>query len=147
MYEPPYNSDESARQAWKDYRRRLKESLEACRQGDAVTLFMMLTGMPANRVPEMHRDPMWPMLEAVAPTLDYDAAIMGEDAMVSTKRAVKVAVPILVMDGGASYQFMHDTAKALANAIPNAHRRTLEGQTHDVAPEVLAPVLREFFTE
>jgi hypothetical protein len=40
---------------------------------------------------------------------------------------------------------MHVTATALANAIPNAEYRTLEGQTHEVAAEVLAPVLVEFF--
>lgn len=147
MYEPPYNSDEAFRQAWRDYRRRLKESLEAGRRGDAVALFMMLTGMPANRVPEMRQDPMWPMLEAVAPTLAYDAAIMGEDATVPTKRAANVAVPTLIMDGGASYQFMHDTANALAKAIPDARHRTLEDQTHDVAPEALAQALKEFFVD
>ena len=49
------------------------------------------------------------------------------------------------MNGGASYPFMQDTAVALANAIPNAQHRTLEGQTHEVAPEVIAPVLVEFF--
>ena len=36
-------------------------------------------------------------------------------------------------------------AEALADALPNAQRRTLEGQTHEVAPEVLAPVLQAFF--
>jgi hypothetical protein len=40
---------------------------------------------------------------------------------------------------------MRVTAVALTNAIPNARHRTLEGQTHDVAPEALAPVLVEFF--
>jgi len=40
---------------------------------------------------------------------------------------------------------MHTGADALAGVLPNARRRTLEGQTHDVAPEVLAPVLAEFF--
>ncbi len=145
MYEPPYNSDESARQAWRDYRRQLKELLDAGRRGDAVALFIMLTGLPSDRVLEMRKHPMWPMWEAVAPTLAYDAAIMGEDAAVPKKRAASVAVPTLVMDGGASYQFIHDTANVLANAIPNAQRRTLEGQMHDVTPEVLAPVLREFF--
>ena len=42
---------------------------------------------------------------------------------------------------------MHNAAQALAHALPNAKRRTLEGQTHDVAPEALAPVLMEFFME
>jgi hypothetical protein len=32
-----------------------------------------------------------------------------------------------------------------AVALPNAQHRTLDGQTHAVAPEVLAPVLAEFF--
>jgi hypothetical protein len=40
---------------------------------------------------------------------------------------------------------MQSAAQAVAFALPNAHRRTLEGQTHDVAPEALAPVLVEFF--
>ena len=35
----------------------------------ALALFMMLTGMPADQVPEMRKHPMWPMLEAVAHTL------------------------------------------------------------------------------
>jgi hypothetical protein len=35
---------------------------------------------------------------------------------------------------------------ALAKAIPNAQHRTLEGQTHEVAAEAIAPVLVEFFT-
>ena len=51
------------------------------------------------------------------------------------------------MDGGASeWPFMHVTAMALAKAIPNAQHRTLEGQTHEVAAEAIAPVLVEFFS-
>jgi pimeloyl-ACP methyl ester carboxylesterase len=145
MYEAPYNSDEAARQAWIDYRRNLDEVLAADRPGDAVGLFMMLVGMPAEHVPGMRQHPMWPMFEAVEPTLAYDAAAMGADASVPTERAAGVAVPALVMDGGASFPFMHDTAVALANAMPHAQHRTLEGQTHEVAVEVLAPVLVEFF--
>ena len=63
-----------------------------------------------------------------------------------SERAAIVTVPTLVMNGGASPPFMYDTAKALSKAIPNAQLRTLEGQTHDVALEALAPVLVDFFT-
>ncbi len=145
MYEAPYNSDDTARQAWMDYRKQLKELLTADRRGDAVALFMMLVGMPADHVPGMRQHPMWPMFEAVAPTLAYDAAVLGEDASVPTGRAASVAVPALIMDGSASYPFMHITALALVKAMPHAEHRTLEGQTHEVAPQVLAPVLEEFF--
>jgi hypothetical protein len=36
-------------------------------------------------------------------------------------------------------------AQPLADALPNAYRGTLEGQTHDVQPEALAPVLEALF--
>jgi pimeloyl-ACP methyl ester carboxylesterase len=146
LYEPPYNSDDTARRASREYTRQLRELLATNRRGDAVALFMKLVGMPADQLEGMRLAPMWPMLEAVAPTLAYDDAVLGEDGSVPTGRAASVAVPTLVMNGGASYAFMHDTAEALAKAIPNAKHRTLEGQTHEVAAEVIAPALVEFFT-
>lgn len=145
MYEAPYNSDEAAMLAWKAYRKQLAEVLAQGRRGDALALFMLLVGMPPDHLDGVRQHPMWPMWEAVAHTLAYDAAIMGEDASVPTERAASVAVPTLIMDGSASYPFMHITAMALANAMPNAEHRTLEGQTHEVAASVLAPVLVEFF--
>ena len=148
MYEAPYNSDDTARQAWKAYTQQLGELLAADRRGDAVALFMRLTGASADDVDGARRTPEWPIFEAVAPTLAYDhTAILGEDASVPTERAARVAVPALIMDGGASYPFMHVTATALAKAIPNAQHRTLAGQTHEVAVEAMAPVLVEFFNE
>jgi hypothetical protein len=106
---------------------------------------MRLVGMPAEHVPGMRRSPEWPIFEAVAPTLAYDAAALGDEAAVPVEHAAEVTVPTLVMDGGASFPFMHSTAVALAGAIPQGQQRTLDGQTHDVAPEVLAPVLIKFF--
>ena len=42
---------------------------------------------------------------------------------------------------------MHETAKVLAEAIPNAQHRTLAGQTHEVDSKAIAPVLIEFFKD
>jgi pimeloyl-ACP methyl ester carboxylesterase len=145
MYEPPYNSDPAARQAWKEYRKQLSELLAADQRGDAAALFMKLVNTPADQVEGMRHAPVWPMFEAVAPTLAYDAAALGDDASVPVQKAVKVSTPALVMNGTA-LPFMMDTAKTLANAIPHAQQRTLEGQTHDVNLEVLAPVLVDFYT-
>jgi pimeloyl-ACP methyl ester carboxylesterase len=146
MYEPPYNDDESARQGWKQYRKQLNEVLAEGRRGDAVGLFMMLVGASADDVEGVRQTPMWPLWETVGHTLAYDAAALGEDGSLPTKRAANLAVPTLVMDGGASeWSFMHTTAVALAKAIPNAQHCSLEGQSHEVSPEALAPVLIEFF--
>jgi len=146
MYEAPYNDEDTAQQAWRDYVKQLRELLAAGRKGDAVGLFMMLVGASADQVEGMHQHPMWPLWEAIAPTLAYDhIAALGEDASVPTERAASISVPTLVMDGRESFPFMHVTAAKLANVIPNAQHCTLEGQTHEVAAEALAPVLIEFF--
>ena len=46
IYEPPYNSDDTARQQWKEYRQQLAEAIGADRRGDAV---MLLTNILKER--------------------------------------------------------------------------------------------------
>jgi pimeloyl-ACP methyl ester carboxylesterase len=145
LYEAPYDSDDVRRQAFRNYRKRLAELLAEGRQSDALGLFMMFVGMPPEHLEGARQQPMWPMWEAVAHTLPYDAAAMGEDGSVPTEKAARLTIPTLVMDGSASFPFMYTTAVALAKAIPNSEHRTLEGQTHEVEATVLAPVLAEFF--
>jgi pimeloyl-ACP methyl ester carboxylesterase len=146
IYEAPYDSEPAARQAWKEYRNQLNELLAANRHGDAVVLFMKFVGTPAEMIDGMRQSPMWKTLEQVAPTLAYDAACIGEDRSVPTERAAKVTVPTLVMSGTV-LPFMRTSAESLAKAMPSAQQRTLEGQSHDVKLEVLAPVLIEFFSQ
>ncbi|MGI9061102.1 MAG: alpha/beta fold hydrolase [Ktedonobacteraceae bacterium] len=148
MYEAPYNDDDEARRAWKEYIKQLTNLLAADRRGDAVALFMKFVGTPTDQIEGMRHAPIWPMFEAIAPTLAYDhTAILGEDDSLPSKRAANVIVPTLVMNGSVSYAFMYETARALSKAMPHAQLRTLEGQSHDVDPKVLAPVLVEFFTK
>lgn len=146
MYEPPYNADTDARQAWASYRQNLQEALGQGRKGDAVGLFMMLVGMPEEQLPMMHQDPSWPLFEGIAPTLEYDAAALGAEADVPLERASRLTTPALVMAGSETYPFMHASATALADVMPNGQYRQLEGQSHEVASSVLAPVLIEFFS-
>jgi hypothetical protein len=40
---------------------------------------------------------------------------------------------------------MIDIARQIADAMPNGRCRILEGQEHVVPPEILVPVLKEFF--
>jgi pimeloyl-ACP methyl ester carboxylesterase len=145
LYEPPFNPEESARAASEAYTEQLTSLLAEGRRGDAVALAMTTFGAPAEVVAGMRKAPVWPIFESVAPTLAYDNAIMG-DGSVPVERMASVTAPTLVIDGGASPALMRSAAQALADVLPDARRRTLEGQTHDVAPEVLAPVLAEFFT-
>jgi hypothetical protein len=96
----------------------------------------------------MRNEPFWTTFEAVAHTLAYDAAIMGETNSgqpLPAGRWAAVTIPTLVIDGGASPAHMHSGANAIAGLLAAAQRRTLEGQEHAVAPEALAPVLATFF--
>ena len=145
LYEAPYDSDDARKLAFRTYRKQLVEVLAEGQRGDALGLFMLFVGMPPEHLEGARKLPMWPMWEAVAHTLPYDAAALGEDGSVPTEKAARVPVPTLVMDGSASFPFMNTTAVALAKAIPNSEHRTLEGQTHEVEAQVLAPVLVEFF--
>jgi pimeloyl-ACP methyl ester carboxylesterase len=146
MYDAPYNDDASARQAWREYLRQLTGALAAGHRGDAVALFMRYVGMPDAQIEGMRQTPFWPAAEAIAPTLAYDhAGVMGEDASVPTGLAARADVPALVISGGAGPPFMNDTAAALSRAMPHAQHRILEGQTHDMNPAVLGPLLVEFF--
>jgi pimeloyl-ACP methyl ester carboxylesterase len=147
MYEAPYNDAPEARLAWRQYIQQLTQALAANRRGDAVALFMRVVGTPADQVEAMRSAPMWPMFEAISPTLAYDhAVILGDESLVPIERAARLTIPAVVMNGGASYPFMHTTAEVLSRAIPQAQLRVLKGQTHNVDPVALAPVLVEKFS-
>jgi pimeloyl-ACP methyl ester carboxylesterase len=92
----------------------------------------------------------WLALEALAPTLAYDSEVMGDisrGGSVPSDLAARATPPTLVLVGGADYGFMFDVARRLADAMPNARLRQLEGEGHVVDPEVLAPVLAEFLAQ
>jgi pimeloyl-ACP methyl ester carboxylesterase len=105
-----------------------------------------VVGLPPEFVAEARKAPWWPAQMALAHTLAYDATIMG-DYSLPTERVASVTVPTLVIDGGASFAWLNKTAQAIADIIPGAQRRTLEGQTHNVASEAIAPMLEEFFAD
>ena len=113
-----------------------------------MALFMKFVGVPDEMIEGMRHAPMWQSMERIAPTLVYDAAVLGEDRTVPTERASDITAQTLVMDGGKSYgymPFMRATAEMLTKAIPNAQHKVIENQGHDIDIKVLAPVLTEFF--
>ncbi len=152
LHDPPYapDGDEEARRSSREYGKDLKAMLSKDRHGEAVELFMGLVGMPQEMVEGMRRTPRWAGLEAMAPTLAYDSEVMGDigrDGTIPVDQARRVTVPALVVTGGADYPWMIDVGRRLADAMPNGRHRVLENQEHVVPPEVLVPVLAEFFAD
>jgi pimeloyl-ACP methyl ester carboxylesterase len=144
LYEPPFVAEAEDGVRIKEYTERLGALLDAGRDGDAVALFMTHVGVPAQAVAGIRAQPGWAALEAIAPTLAYDDQVLG-DGSVPRDLAGAITVPALVLAGADSPQSLQGAAKATADALPAAGHRTLEGQTHDVSPDALAPVLAAFF--
>jgi pimeloyl-ACP methyl ester carboxylesterase len=149
LYEPPFIVDDSRPLLPADYVTHLDDLVTAGRRGDAVEFFMTTAvGVLAEVVAGMREQPFWSSLESTAHTLAYDGTIMGETmggSPAPLERWASVGVPTLVMDGGASPDWQRQAVRALVNVLPDARQRTLEGQDHGPASEVLAPVLVEFF--
>lgn len=148
LYEAPYNEADGAAAEWKAFRSQLDGLLAADRRADAIALFMKFVGAPDDVVAKMKASPAWRGMLAMAPTLAYDNAILGEDRSVPTAQAGQVKATALVMDGGASVgpmPFMRPTAEKIGKAIPGARRQVIEGQAHDVSAKSIAPVLLKFF--
>ncbi len=145
LWEPPYFVDEKYLRPPLDAARTYTQLVSAGKRGEAVEFFMSkVVGMPPEFVAAAHRQPWWPAQEALAHTLAYDAIIMG-DYSLPVERFAAIDIPTLVMDGGASPPFMHSMAEELMKILPRGQRRTLEGQSHDASPQVLAAALKEFF--
>ena len=148
LWEPNFIVNDGRPPLPKDYVEQLTQLVSSGRRGEAVEYFMTkAVGLPVEFVTPMRNMPMWKAMEAEAHTLAYDGTIVRDNMVgnpVSAEQWAPVTVPTLVIDGGET-QWMSEGAQAIADALPNAQRRTLTGQTHDVDPEALAPVLEEFF--
>lgn len=145
VYEVPYAdhlADGAAREA--AYKERLNAALGEGRRGEAVELFLRLTGLGEEMIQGARQSPMWAGMEAVAPSLAHDDAVMG-DGLLPRDRLAAITVPVLSVAGGASPEWMRTASREIAETVPKGAYRVLEGQTHMVEPEVLAPVLTEFF--
>jgi pimeloyl-ACP methyl ester carboxylesterase len=145
LYEPPLMVNGDDAEESDGFAERIEELVGAGRHGDAVEFFLTSAGVPAESIAEMRAEPTWSLYEAVAPTLVYDNAVLG-DGIVPYERAATLTLPALVANGGESPDFFHQAAQATADAIPGAQHRTLDGQSWgQVAPAALAPMLRQFF--
>src|SRR4051794_34864468 len=149
LYEAPFIVDGSRPPVVADYLPQLERLIAADRRGDAVKLFMRQVGVPGIFIALMRFMPAWSKLKAVAPTLRYDARVMGDTQRgrsLPVGRWSSVTTPTLVIAGGKSDEWMHNGMRELTGLLPNAEHRTLEGQNHMVKPKALAPLLAEFFT-
>jgi pimeloyl-ACP methyl ester carboxylesterase len=148
LYEAPFVVDDTRPPLPADFVPTLEANLAAGRRGEAVKAFMREVGVPRIGIALMRVMPVWRKLTAVAHTLAYDFAILDgfqSGRPLPAGRWDDVTVPALVVVGGKSPAWFHNSMRSLADALPNARHEVLDGQTHMVKPKALAPLLAEFF--
>lgn len=149
LYQPPFVVDDSGPLPPADFAQRLDEMIAADRRSEAVKFFMTKgMGAPAFFINLMRLFPVWKRLKAVAHTLPYDFAIMGDTVWgkpLSAEQWSAVTVPTLVMDGEKSPKRARHAAAAISQVLPEAQHTTLKGQGIDVAPTAIAPATAQFF--
>ena len=118
------------------------ELVEAGRRGDAFMHFNRAIGVPEEMLDGMRDAPWWPAAEAW-PTRSCTTPASPPGSRWSVWRTINT--PTLVVDSTASDERLHEWSRAAADALPNGVHRTLEGEWHGVAPEILAPVMRDFY--
>lgn len=147
LVEPPFILDPTRPPMPPDFADRLRDLVARGRPGDAVEAFLVTAvEMPAEVVAPMRNAPLWPDLEAVAPTLPYDLEVMGDFGL-PRHWATAITVPTLVIDGEQSRSWRRTTAQVVADLLPRGRRLTMAGQPHDVEPAVLGPIIAEFLGE
>jgi pimeloyl-ACP methyl ester carboxylesterase len=149
VYEAPFVVDDTRAPIPDGYTQQLSALIAEDKRSAAVKLFMTKgVGLPAFFVAFMRILPAWPKLKSVAPTVVYDVAALGDTGQgkpLPAGRWANITMPTLVVVGGKSPTWMKNAMNALAEVLPEAEHRTLEGQMHVVKAKAIAPVLTSFF--
>jgi len=145
-FEPPFVVDQSRKQVPETW----VEDLEAREPAEAVKYFMTkVIGLPGPFVAMMRLMPAWKQLKAMAPTLPYDARVVGANISGRPLDAAQwagIGSPVLTVYGGKSPAWMKTAVCSVADAVPGAECREVPGQTHMITTTAIAPVLTDFFT-
>lgn len=141
LYEPPFNPGDDYPTLPEDLSAQLAGLVEAGDRGGAVELYQRVAvGMPEEAVVGMRSAPFRGGMEAIAHTLAYDAAVVG-DRRLPTDLLASIKLPTLVLCGEETVPFMRDAATAVAVAMPAAELVPLPGQGHEIDPEATAPAI------
>lgn len=139
VYEPPFMPEQAAAGA-AAYTAELTEVLDRGDRGAAVEAFLRRVGMPPEAVAGMRHSPGWPGMEALAPTLAYDDAAMGDSRVPALDG---LHAEVLALAGGGSPGFLQYGARTVAE-VAGGRFEVLPNETHDISPAAAAAALVPF---
>lgn len=146
LYEPPVDIDKTNPDPMVDASYHIQELVVSGRRSKAAAYFLTnMIGVPGEQVEQMQTTPIWSYFEAIAHTLAYDVVLVGDSSFLT--RLPSITAPTLVISKKNNHTFMGQAAQSIADRLPHAEHRILEGPAHavELPPEILVPVLEAFF--
>jgi pimeloyl-ACP methyl ester carboxylesterase len=144
LADPPYTpAGENDEAAKAEHAQQAVYIQELNAKGDlkgSAKFFLRGFGLPDEDLEAMLQSPDGTAMIDSARALPYDYAILG-NGLVPTELAAKIKIPTMVL----APEAMPETAQVLVNAMPDARFQAMEALTHEIPPDVLALVLKEFF--
>lgn len=149
LYEPPFIVRRGDDSPPPDYLERIGRLIRSGRRDEAVEYFLHVApGIPVEKLGKIKASPAWPRMVRMADTLMRERDVLGETLNgrpLPADRWRHVTLPVLIMNGGASPDWFGVAADALGAILPNAARKTLAGENHNVEARLLASELIAFF--
>ncbi|MFA9558993.1 alpha/beta fold hydrolase [Evansella sp. AB-rgal1] len=152
LHEPPFVVKEEDRKPPKDFMEHTTNLIFHNERSAAIKFFMTKgMGAPSFVVSMMRFMPgVWSNLMEVAHTLPYDAALLDgymEGKMLPAEWKNSVKVPTLVIEGTESPASLRNSARALAEVLPNALLLSKKGLGHTKKLDTkrISPELTSFF--
>ncbi|HEX9509386.1 MAG TPA: alpha/beta hydrolase [Puia sp.] len=144
LYEPPFQTSDTGHHPPKDALAQLNRLIAEGRRGDTAKYYLTkVIGAPALFAFILRLTPIWPKMKAVANSLPYDMAIIG-DCRIPADLLASIKVPSIVIGGEKSPEMLRQAVQTVARQLPGARMEMLKRQTHNVSAKVLAPVLIDF---
>ena len=119
-------------------------SIGGGRRSEAVAFWMSeVVRLPDEALTQMRGAPWVKALEPLTSTLPYDLAVTAGG--VPTTELANITAPVLILGGANSPGWFQRSVAEQAAATPGAQLKMLDGYDHNAPPDVIAPILIEFF--
>jgi pimeloyl-ACP methyl ester carboxylesterase len=142
-YEAPFLNEDTPRPAV-DPAEHIRELVGSGRRREAVAFWMSdVVHLPDEMLAQTEGAPWVAALEPLTPTLPYDLAVT--DGGVPVSELARITAPVLILGGKNSPGWFQRSVAEQAAATPGAQLRMLDGFDHNAPPEVIAPILIDFF--
>lgn len=110
-----------------------------------VKRFMRFVGMDEQLIKDTLASEHGQTIIDMAGTIVYEAEIQKASKAFLQNQAANLPMPVLMLAGTKSFKTTLAIIASFTKVIPHAESLILEGQTHSVEPEVISPILQEFF--